>query len=284
MNHNETPSCEKLAFTVIYNDGRAGEIISSSGTTHKYTQSCFWISAHQALIACTDDIVLVPTLEEIRTRCGFPDQSIEYDNYHHNNCAKKFATLYKIQIDIYGVNITGAEGSGWIGTHCHSYSPENKDIEDRTRRFAFAGWRDDFELIITKTPTTDAVESKKIAKSHPYSKRQCITKGYKYTPMANNTNNTNNNNNIVVDFHNPVSGSQIASPYASSYASSTKIYEINRDNYNAVFDLDTIDHNNYNTVFDINMIDKSSDIAETTTIQKLSHNKCHIYSKKYQRY
>ena len=242
--NQKNKNCKKIGFTTIKNNGQADN----------YILSCFWIALRQALIVSMNNNnnknCAIPSVTEIRRQCGFPNASIEFDTNYYHVCAQNFADLYNITIDVYYINTYDNGKSYWIGNSNYSFVPQNNN-EPSKGNFSVAALKRHFELIISKTSTSNAIDLKNIPEL-----RSSRTEEYKYVNNYNSY-NSYDNNDIIVDVDD--SKLQSNSPYSSFSSLKIQIEISNKDqdqidsNYRAVSNLNDYPYaNKYHAVSNLN--------------------------------
>jgi hypothetical protein len=150
----QTMDCVKHSFSTIPNDG----IISIGNDT--LSRSCFWIAAYQGLKLLFGQLFTtrVPDPFCLRRKHGFPNMSIDFSAGEHYVYCKRLCTEYAINVHFYTVNYTGAIGSSWIGHPSLTINSNPKSASNRT--LAIASYGGHYELIVSKTETSDSLETR----------------------------------------------------------------------------------------------------------------------------
>ena len=150
-----TPSCSRINFTTIDNDGNDG----------KQSLSCFWISISQLMRLTkqtTDPKMPAPSPIQLRQTMRFPQGSIMFDitsssylqeSEGHAVILQQLCDRYNLSISIYYVNYNGAVQSCWIGQPAITLVDSKRPVH-ASHHFSLANFEAHFEPIVSQTPTS----------------------------------------------------------------------------------------------------------------------------------
>lgn len=180
-----TPSCSRINFTTIDNDGNDG----------KQSRSCFWISISQLMRLTkltTDPKMPGPSPIQLRQTMRFPQGSIMFDitsssylreTEGHAVILQQLCDRYNLAISIYYVNYSGAYQSCWIGQPAITFIDSKRPVP-ASHHFSLANFEAHFEPIVSQTPTSREI--------NPSYLKEFTLKNFKYisedmTDMTNMT-------------------------------------------------------------------------------------------------
>jgi len=150
-------SCAKFDFNTLAQDGYDG--VNSL--------SCLFISITQFIKITNPEMSnLTPTV--LREMVGFPNKSIMFElnfkinpddpdaGISHGDYLQKICNIFNLDISFFGVNMTGADTSCWIGKSHVNYR-DNKRPVLKENCLSIATFQAHYELIVSKTYKSNAL-------------------------------------------------------------------------------------------------------------------------------
>ncbi len=145
--HNQiTPSCDRMSFTVIPNDG------NEKNEIYNFHSSCFFRSVTSALNAFGAN--LHPT--DLRRIIGFPNVSRQVDTTSDSHYIQQICDDYCIGIAFFTANYENNGTSLWIGNPALIFIPSNNG-SDVLKKFSIVSYGGHYELIISETQFSDDI-------------------------------------------------------------------------------------------------------------------------------
>jgi hypothetical protein len=150
-------SCAKFDFNSLNQNGYDGV----------YSLSCFFISITQ-FIQITNPEMSNLTPPVLRDMVGFPKKSIMFElnfkmnpddpdaGISHGDYLQKICNIFNLDISFFGVNMTGADTSCWIGKSHVNYR-DNKRPVLKENCVSIATFQAHYELIVSKTYKSNAL-------------------------------------------------------------------------------------------------------------------------------
>lgn len=132
----------------------------NNGVVGKFTDSCFWIAAFEALrIFCSGTLNLleVRSVERLRSLCDFIPESIELDTARDHHNVQILCDIFNVNIVFYRV-ITLPSGEQCLDGRPDDIFTNSSDEDNPVAWISIASYGAHFQLIVSATGYSDNIE------------------------------------------------------------------------------------------------------------------------------
>ncbi|AYV76619.1 MAG: hypothetical protein Terrestrivirus10_3 [Terrestrivirus sp.] len=179
---------------------RGFTVIANSGCEGRYKYTCIFISILDFFRFCRrvpaeNQVLTIDDIREISqfSEIGRYNEMFDIDKLGHRGCLIRLLEIFDISLDIYHYNVSqnrnGIVNTCWIGEPGFQFNQNNQN--NQNNHIAIISYGSHFELIISETPTTRALDIDHILVTQHG--RRCFD--YAYNPRTHEQNRNQNRQN-----------------------------------------------------------------------------------------